>query len=98
MSDIHDGRVWKDFQSWNGVPFLSGDNSYGLMMNIDWFQPFKRSQYSMGAIYLAVMNLPRHLRFKSENMILVGLIPGPNKPKLSINTFLKPLVDELVDF
>ena len=52
----------------------------------------------MGAIYLSVINLPRQLRFKPENIIVVGLIPGPTEPKLSINTFLKPLVDELLEF
>ena len=98
LHDIYDGKVWKEFQSWNGSPLLSTDNCYGLMMNIDWFQPFGRVQYSMGAIYLSIMNLPRHLRFKQENILLVGLIPGPTEPKLSVNYFLKPLVDELLQF
>ena len=29
-------------------------------------------------------------------MLLVGVIPGPKEPKLNINSFLKPLVDELL--
>ena len=28
-------------------------------------------------------------------MILVGIIPGPKEPKLNINAYLEPLVDEL---
>ena len=43
--------------------------------------------------YLNVLNLPRYLHYKCENVILVGIIPGPHEPK-SINSFLKPLVDE----
>ena len=35
------------------------------------------------------------MRYKRENVILVGIIPGPREPK-SINSFLKPLVDELL--
>ena len=35
LHDIYDGNIWKEFQSWNGLPFLSADNCYGLMMNID---------------------------------------------------------------
>ena len=97
LFDIYDGKIWREFQSWEGVPFLSEDHTYGLMMNIDWFQPFKRAQYSMGAIYLSVMNLPRQIRFRPENIVLVGLIPGPDEPRLTIDTFLRPLVDELIE-
>ena len=65
------------------------------MMNIDWFSPFKHTPYSVGAIYISIMNLPRSKRFLKENMILVGLIPGPNEPPLNVNSYLEPLVDEL---
>ena len=41
------------------------------------------------------MNLPPQERFLQENVILVGVIPGPKEPLLQINSFLKPLVDEL---
>ena len=53
---------------------------------------------SVGAIYITILNLPRFLRYKREIIILVGLIPGPHEPKNDINSFLKPLVDELQDF
>lgn len=49
----------------------------------------------MGAIYLTIQNLPRSERFKEENVILVGVIPGPSEPKLVINSYLSPLVEEL---
>ena len=45
---------------------------------------------------LVVMKLPRSERFKAENVILVGIIPRPSEPKLHINTYLPPLVDELL--
>lgn len=45
------------------------------MMNVDWFQPFKYSNYSIGVIYLTILNLPREERFKKKSMILVCLIP-----------------------
>ena len=44
------------------------------------------------------MNLPYYLRFKRAFVILVGLIPGPRKPKRDINSYLRPLVGELLDF
>jgi len=67
------------------------------MLNIDWFQPYAHTTYSVGVIYLTIMNLPRHLRFKQQYVILLGVIPGPCEPKHDINSFLKPLVEELLD-
>ena len=96
--DVYDGQIWKEFQSYNEVPLLSDQFTFGLMINIDWFQPFKHTPYSVGAIYLTIMNLPRNIRFKRENVILVGLIPGPHEPSHNINSFLDPLVDELISF
>lgn len=93
--DIYDGKVWKDFLYVNGSPFLAAPYNFALSLNVDWFQPFKRSTYSAGAIYLAIQNLPRNERYLSENIILVGVIPGPKEPEKTINSFLEPLVHEL---
>ena len=68
------------------------------MINIDWFQPYTHTVSSVGVIYLVVMNLPRTLRFKLENIILVGIIPSPSDPEHDINSFLDPVVNELLDF
>ena len=97
LQDIYDGRVWNDFQTYNGVPFLSLALSFAFTTNLDWFQPFKHSKYSMGAIYLTIMNLPRNVRNRIENVILVGLLPGPHEPT-NLNGYLTPLVNELLDF
>lgn len=67
------------------------------MLNVDSFRPYKHTAYSVGVMYLAVQNLPHTLRFKPENIIVVGTIPGPHEPKLNINTYLKPMVDELLE-
>ena len=91
LGDIYDGQIWKDFSK----SFLSTPCSYMLGINVDWFQPFKHTEYSMGAIYLVIQNLPRSERYKEENVILVGLLPGPKEPKVSINSYLIPLVQEL---
>ncbi|XP_028416158.1 uncharacterized protein LOC114539750 [Dendronephthya gigantea] len=95
LADVFDGRVWREWQFVEGKPFLAAPDNYALMLNVDWFQPFKHSVYSVGAMYLVIMNLPRSERFKPENVLLVGLIPGPKEPSLNINTYLKPMVTEL---
>ena len=68
----------------------------GLLISVDWFQPFKHVQYSVGVISLVILNLPRCLRYRRGNLIIVGIIPGPNEPSLHINAFLEPLVIELI--
>lgn len=98
LLDVYHGRIWKEFFTLSGQPFLSTTSTLALMLNVDWFQPFKHTTYSVGAIYLSIMNLPRSLRFRSENMILVSIISGPSEPKIDMNTYLDPLVNELNQF
>lgn len=97
LSDVYDGNIWKEFLTISGRPFLRCPNNLALMLNIDWFQPYKHTVTvsSVGAIYLTVMNLPREMRFKRTNVILVALIPGPSEPTHDINSLLDPLVNEL---
>lgn len=95
LLDIYDGRIWTDFQVVKGREFLKQPNNFGLMMNIDWFQPFKRTTYSVGVIYIVIMNLPREERFLPKNVIICGVIPGPAEPKKDINSYLTPLVSDL---
>ena len=81
LNDVTDGQMWKDFMIYDGRPFLDLPNNIALALNIDWFNPYKHTQYSIGAVYLTILNLPRTLRYKIENTIIVGLIPGPKEPK-----------------
>ena len=67
-----------------------------LVLNIDWFQPYNSTTHSTGIIYAAIVNLPREIRFKRENMPIFGILPGPNEASLhKINHYLSPVVDEL---
>ena len=58
----------------DGEAFLAVPRNYAFMLNVDWFQPFKHSLYSVGALYMVLMNLPRSERFKPENVLLVDII------------------------
>lgn len=97
ISDIFDGKIWDQFKTKpNGAPFLSVPHNYGLMVNVDWFQPYKhRSDISVGAVYLAVLNLPRSIRFKPENVMITAIIPPFRHEPKNINSFLEPLVKDL---
>ena len=89
-ADVYDGKLWKEH-----ADFFSQPRSYGLMLNLDWFQPFKHTTDSVGAMYITIMNLPRNERFKRENVILLGIIPAMDHEPPHVNAFLQPLVAEL---
>ena len=66
------------------------------MLNLDWFQPYDGTIYSIGVIYAAICNLPQNIHFKRENLLTLGILPGPNEVSLyKINHYLAPIVDEL---
>lgn len=95
LGDIYDGKIWKNFSNGSNQLFFAEQRNFGVMLNVDWFQPFKHlSSFSIGGIYLVLLNLPYFMRFKRKNVILIGIIPDmPKEPPT--NTFLKPLVEEL---
>ena len=49
--------------------FLSHINSQAVTLNVDWFRPHKYSHGSVGVLYLVLLNLPHHERYKLENVI-----------------------------
>src|SRR5947207_3322004 len=49
LSDIYDGRIWKEFKD-------VSDSNLGIILNLDWFQPFDNSQHSVGVIYGVICN------------------------------------------
>ncbi|KZS99730.1 uncharacterized protein LAESUDRAFT_667623, partial [Laetiporus sulphureus 93-53] len=78
--DIVDTETIQSLQGPDGRNFLKagideGRYVFGLCM--DGFQPHGRGgpPCSVGAIYLACMNLPPNLRYKADNLFLAGIIP-----------------------
>ena len=75
---------------------LAAPGTLGLAMNVDWWQPNQNNGYSMGAVYLTVLNLPREERYRPENTIHVGVLPGPRQTSTpALQHALQPLIDEL---
>ena len=68
----------------------------GLILNLDWFQPYSGALYSIDVVYVAIANLPRDIQFKREYMLILGIILGSSKPSLyKINHYLSPIVNDL---
>ena len=78
LTDIYDGRLWQEWCQ-QSRSFLSVPGTLLFMLNIDWFQPFEHTRYGVGVIYLVIQNLPRSVRFKPENVIIVSTIPRPKE-------------------
>lgn len=53
MTDVYDGDIWKDFNG-RKYQFFNEERNYAVMLNIDWFQPFKYTNYSVGEIYMTI--------------------------------------------
>ena len=68
------------------------------MLNFDFFQLYKHTTDSYGVFYLTLINLPRELRFREENILLVGIIPAYEHEPSSLNHFMEPLINELKEF
>ena len=99
LADVYDGEIWKKFMTYDDRQFLSQSYNIAVMLNCDYFQLFDHSCYSVGALYMVILNLPRSIRFKPENIIITGIIPGPKEPKQNeMNSYLRPLVKELNSF
>lgn len=97
-SDVQQGSVFTKFSLKNdGFPFVE-ESPYNLLLqlNLDWFNPFDYSSYSVGGIWLSILNLPHKERLQRKNTILSSILPGPKEvchqdmPKI-----IQPLVDEL---
>ncbi|GBC01283.1 hypothetical protein RclHR1_41230001 [Rhizophagus clarus] len=91
--------VWKSFTDDDGALFFTkefANTHIRLMLNMDWFQPFVNSQYSVSVIYAVFCNLPHNERFKPHNILTLAVMPGPKEPSQhEINNYLYPIVNQL---
>jgi hypothetical protein len=90
-NDIFDGLLYKDLCQ---EGFFSNPYDICLIGSTDGYQIFRQKRNDCWVFLYINANLPPNERVKKENLLIVGIIPGPNSPK-KMDTFLRPLVDEL---
>ncbi|CEL62957.1 hypothetical protein RSOLAG1IB_12611 [Rhizoctonia solani AG-1 IB] len=102
LSDIFDGRYYRqllrEFVHLGGTRldhrFFSNNTDIALGLSTDGVGPFKTRKQQCWPLILINYNLPPSIRTRLENILCLGVIPGPQSPK-ELNTFLEPLIDEL---
>ena len=73
---------------------------YAFTFSADSFNPSgnltAKMSVSATGMYMVLLNLPPHLRHKTENIYFAGIIPGPGKPSNDqMNHFVQLVVNEL---
>lgn len=104
--DMYDGRVWRQFWTRHAKPFQEAGRvergpqirrlALGLMLNVDWFQPFKHVQYSVGVVYWTIVNLPRAERYLPGNVIITHILPTGKEKGVNMNNVLRASVQQLI--
>ena len=56
--------IYKSFADNDVTSFFQDKRNIGEMFNVHWFNLVKRTEYSIGVMYLMVLNIPRLERFK----------------------------------
>lgn len=86
IRSLKDGKVYKEM----GV-FLSNPNNFSMSLYTDGVDVCNSAKLSVWPIYLHINELPRSVRYKIENTMLLGLWYDKIKP--NFNTFLQPCVE-----
>ena len=81
----------------NSCLLSSGGRKPIRIVNECGLVPTIQRHFVLGVIYAVIINLSRNITYSEENVMIIG-IPGPKEPKKHINSFLGPLVSELLEF
>ena len=104
LRDIFDGE---NYQALRGAPitvhgepitppanYFMDPRDVALGLSTDGYGIFTRGQATAWPLIMFNYNLPPEIRFHSDNLLALGVIPGPKKPA-DVDSFLIPLAEEL---
>ena len=104
LRDIFDGENYQALRNApvtiHGTPtdppatYFQDPRDIALGLSTDGYGIFTHGQATAWPLILFNYNLPPETRFHSDNLLALGVIPGPNKPA-DMDSFLIPLAEEL---
>jgi hypothetical protein len=103
LQDIFDGKLYRSLLNkrvsiggrLQRHTFFQDTRDMALGFSTDGYAPFRKRSKTAWPLLLYNYNLPPEVRFHLENILCVGVIPGPKKPH-DFDSFIWPLVQELV--
>ena len=102
IADVFDGshyatlrktKVQVDHKVFDHTYFLD-PRDIALGLSSDGFAPFNKRKSTAWPIIVFNYNLPPDIRFHVDNILSLGVIPGPKKPQ-DCDSFLWPFIQEL---
>jgi hypothetical protein len=76
--------------------FAIGPRNIRIAMSTDGMNPFMNSStHSTWPIVLMILNLTPWLCSKRKYIIMIGQIPGPQPNRNDIDTYFRPMVEDL---
>ncbi|QRW09487.1 Transposase family Tnp2 protein [Ceratobasidium sp. AG-Ba] len=104
IHDVFDGEDYRRLRATpvnppGGYHFVDNAEDVALGLSTDGVTLFKRRRRGLSTAWPIILinyNLHPRYRTKLENILCVGVIPGPTQCK-DINSFLTPLLDELLE-
>jgi hypothetical protein len=101
-----DAEFLRTFQGPDGQTLFAdvpdGEARLAFTLCIDFFategMKIRGPHTSVGIIAMACLNLPIDIRYKPENMYLVGIVPGEKEPSLTqLNHYIELIVTDLLE-
>lgn len=104
IGDVFDGEHYKSLLEKEvevegekiGVNYFSDERDIALAFTSDGFCPFKKRSATCWPLMLHNLNLAPDIRTHNEELIPLGIVPGPKKAK-DFDSFLFPMVEELLE-
>jgi len=94
LADFFNGKLFSEFHV-RELGLFEDPCDIALHMSLDGVQLTNMRNHEVTPVILINLNLPPEERYQVKNILGSLIIPGPKKPR-DLDTFLRPLVDELL--
>ncbi|KAG1444749.1 hypothetical protein G6F56_010168 [Rhizopus delemar] len=91
--DIFSGEVYRNLYR-HRYHLFTGHQDIALIIVVDGFQPHSQSTSTLTTINLYIMSYSPMERSKKNNVVALGILPGPNKPS-HLLSFLESIIYEI---